>query len=74
MSTDRGKGTFYVNQTVQFRSMQDLLSYYTQHALNEATGTRLVTPVGGQPPAVNGSEDCYVVMEKPGVSSARPPP
>ncbi|CAI8056032.1 hypothetical protein GBAR_LOCUS30528 [Geodia barretti] len=61
---DRRSRTYYVNQTVQFNTMQDLISYYSKNNLNEATGTRLVTPVGGQPPTQNGSDDCYVVMEK----------
>ena len=66
VSTDRQRRTYYVNQSVQFASMGNLISHYTQHALNEATGTKLVTPVGATPPPQNGTEDCYVVMEKPG--------
>ena len=64
---DRRSRTYYVNQTVQFNTMQDLISYYSKNNLNDATGTRLITPVGGQPPTQNGSDDCYVVMEKHGL-------
>jgi hypothetical protein len=68
VSMDRRSKTYYINQTAQFSTMQDLISYYSKNNLNEATGTRLVTPVGGQPPpSQNGSDDCYVVMEKPGL-------
>ena len=46
--------------------MADLIAHYRQHPLNEATGSILVKPVGAAVPAVNGTDDCYVIMEKPG--------
>ena len=55
-----------MNQAVKFNTMSDLINHYKQQPLNGQTGTKLVTPVGAHSPTENGSDDCYVVMEKPG--------
>ena len=63
VTADRRRRTYYVNQNSQFSSVPELIAHYSTCALNETTGTKLVTPVGHSPV---GHDDLYVRMEPPG--------
>lgn len=58
---------YFINQNTQFNSISDLISHYHHYPLNDATGSKLVKPVGApepqRTPAENGE---YVEMVKPG--------